>query len=293
MNPITKLLGAAVNRFANIGLGQLPGVLTVYRFVWRYFGPKGIKMAEVDGFKLFVICRDWAVAPTMLFAHSWEPAETAIFKKYIKYGDTVIDAGAYIGFYTVLSSKLVGDGGKVYSFEPSPDNAGILIKNIKLNNCNNIRIIRKAVSDKIGTVTFYPNPCNASGSTMFENYSTSQKTHDPKVEVDTISLDKVIGDGKVDFVKMDIEGGETKALKGMVNIINNSPNLKMIVEVFPIGLKNVGSSLEEFVESLQQYFKLYIVGGDESMDVGLEEVQQEIKKSAVINLFCVRKDVIS
>ena len=291
MSLITRTLGGTVKRFANIGLGQLPGVLTVYRFVWRHFGPKGIAIAEVDGMKLNVICRDWAVAPTMLFAHSWEPAETAIFKKYIKDGDVVVDAGAYIGYYTVLSSKLVGGKGKVYSFEPSQENYDVLVKNIKLNNCDNIHIVRKAVSDKQGTVTFYPNPCNASGSTMFKDYST-HNDHDPKVIVDTTSLDDAIGNGRADFIKMDIEGGETNALKGMTNVIKNNPQLKMIVEVFPIGLKNVGSSLEEFVESLQRCFKLYIVGGSDTVDVGLQEIQQEIKKSAVINLFCIRKEVI-
>lgn len=291
MNLVTRTLGGTVKRFANIGLGQLPGVLTVYRFVWRHFGPKGIAIAEVDGMKLNVICRDWAVAPTMLFAHSWEPAETAIFKRYIKDGDVVVDAGAYIGYYTVLASKLVGDKGKVYAFEPSPENRDVLVKNIKLNGCDNVSTIRRAVSDKQGTVTFYPNPTNASGSTMFKDYST-HNNRDPKVVVDTVSLDGVIGRGRVDFIKMDIEGGETRALKGMTNIIRNNPNLKMIVEVFPIGLKNVGSSLEEFMGSLQQYFKLYIVGGDETVDIGLKDIQREIKKSAVINLFCVRKEVI-
>jgi FkbM family methyltransferase len=203
----------------------------------------------------------------------------------------VIDAGAYIGYYSILASGLVGDRGKVYAFEPSPENMGVLVDNVVLNSCNNIRTIPKAVSDKSSKTTFFPNPCNASGSTMFEDYST-HNTHDPKIEVDTVSLDEVVGNGRVDFIKMDIEGGETKALKGMTNIIRNSPNLKMIVEVFPIGLKNVGSSLEEFVESLQKYFVLHIIGDELKLNTGIDEIRQEIKKSAVINLFCVRKPFI-
>lgn len=289
MNLITRLLGKFIKRFANIGLGQIPGVLPLYRFVWKYFGPKGLRIAEVGGFRLFVICRDWAVSPTMLFAHTWEPAETAIFNKYIKDGDTVVDAGAYIGYFTVLASELVGAKGTVYAFEPSPENAEVLNSNVVLNKCDNVRIIQKAVSDSVGVVKFYPNPVNASGSTMFDNYSTTRRRHDPTVRIDVTSLDAIIGDRKVDFIKMDIEGGETKALKGMTQIIENNPNLKMIVEVFPIGLRNVGSSLEEFVESLQQYFVLHIIGDELRLNVGIQRIQQEIKKSAVINLFCVRK----
>lgn len=289
MNLITKILGVVVNRFANIGLGQLPGVLTIYRFVWKHFGPKGIRVADVDGIKMNVICRDWAVAPTMLFSHTWEPIETGLFKKYIRPGMTVIDAGAYIGYYAVLAARLVGDKGKVFAFEPSPENCGVLRSNIRINGCNNVQVIDKAVSDKAGTVTFYPNPCNASGSTMFDNYSTVRKTRDPKIAVDTVSLDDVVGNREVNFIKMDIEGGETKALKGMTGLIRNSPDLMMLVELFPIGLKNVGSSLEEFVDSLQQYFTLYIAHSYETDAVALGEIRREIRKSAVINLFCARK----
>lgn len=287
---VMQIVGKVISPLFNIGIGQLPGMTQLYRFAWGHFGLKGIQLAEVDGSKMYVICKDWAVAPTMLFAHTWEPAETAIFKRYIKEGMTVIDAGAYIGYFSILSSRLVGNTGAVYSFEPSPDNAAVLRKNVELNSCINIRVIQQAVSNCIGQATFYPNPQNSSGSTMFNNYSTVRKAEDPKIVVPTTTLDKIVGDSKVDFVKMDIEGGETAALKGMQGIIKNNPELKMIVELFPIGLKRVGSSLEEFVDSLQQHFFLYIIEKDGSTSfTDLAGIRRAVKKTAVINLFCERR----
>jgi len=290
MNLIMHIFGRVIKPLFNIGLGQIPGVQSLYKFVWRLFGPKGIKLAEVDGMNLYIICRDWAVAPTMLFAHTWEPAETNIFKQHIKKGMTVIDAGAYIGFYSILASRLVGEAGKVYAFEPSPESLELLYKNIELNDCKNIQVLKKALSDEVRHTAFYLSPQNPSGSTMFANCSTPGSSQNPQIEVATTTLDDIIGDGKVDFIKMDIEGGEMKALKGMSNIIKNNPNLMIMVEVFPNGLLEIGSSLEEYIGLLQRYFRLYFVDGGN--EVGLGEIKQETDRIKVINLFCIRRKVL-
>ena len=285
MNLLKGPVGKAIKPLFNIGLGQIPGVQTLYKFIWKHYGPKGIRLTEVNGFKLWVVCRDWAVAPTLMFAHVWEPAETEICKQHIKEGMTVIDAGAYIGYYSLLASKLVGSKGKVYSFEPSPECLALLRKNIQLNGCGNVEVFGAAASDRSGGATFYLSPYNLSGSTMFDNYSGRVK--DPQIEVPTVTLDEVIGDERVDFVKMDIEGGETQALRGMTNIIRKNPNLKMIIEVFPAGLVEVGSSLVEYIGFLQQHFHLRIIERDGlSRDVGLWDIQRVVQKTAVINLFC-------
>jgi Ca2+-binding EF-hand superfamily protein len=75
----------------------------------------------------------------------------------------------------------------------------------------------------------------------------------------------------------------------MQGIIKNNPDLKMIVELFPIGLGRVGSSLEEFVGTLQQHFRLFTVDRDGSVCFAeLADIQKAVKKTAVINLFCSR-----
>ncbi len=278
MNLIMEAFGRAIKPLFNIGVGQIPGVHPLYKYIWGHYGPRGVRLTEVGGFKLYVACHDWAVAPTLIFTHTWEPSETKIFREHIKKGMTVIDAGAYIGYYSLLASKLVGSKGKVYAFEPSPESLDLLHKNIQLNNCKNIQVFKKAVTDKTGHTTFYLSPHNLSGSSILRS------PQNPQIEVSTTTLDEAVGDERVDFIKMDIEGGETRALKGMAKIIRNNPNLEMMIEV---GLAEVGSSLEEYIGFLQRYFQLHIIGkcGLTSV-VDLRDIQRAIKKATVINLFC-------
>lgn len=286
MNLVTEAFGRAIKPLFNIGVGEIPGVHALYKFVWGHFGPKGVMLTRVNGLKLYVPCHDWAVAPTLIFAHTWEPEETKVFTQHIKKGMTVIDAGAYIGYYSLLASKLVGIKGKVYAFEPSPECIELLYKNIQLNNCKNIFVVEKAVTDKNGYRAFYISPSNLSGSSIFESSPNLQ------VGVSTTTLDEAIGNEKVDFIKMDIEGGEPKALNGMTNIIKNSPNLKMIIEVFPARLVEIGSSLEEYIGFLQHHFQLHIIGRNGlTSEVGLWDIQRATRKPAIINLFCQRRDI--
>ena len=68
---------------------------------------------------------------------------------------TVVDIGANYGSYTLIASKLVGNDGRVYAFEPEPGNYDILVKNIEMNGYTNVTPIRKAVSNKQGKVRLY------------------------------------------------------------------------------------------------------------------------------------------
>ena len=284
MNLMTKTLGKAIKPLSDIGLGKMPGVSPLYKFIWKHFGPKGIRLTKVNGFKMYVVCRDWAVAPTMLFNHVWEPVETKICKQHIKEGMTVVDAGAYIGYYSILASKLVGSRGKVYAFEPSPECLELLYKNIEINNCKNIQVFTKAVTDKVGYTMFYVNPQNLSGS------STARSFQGPQIEVPTTTLDEAIGNQRVDFIKMDIEGTEPKAIRGMNKVIRNNSQLKMIIEASTLGLADTSSSFEGYIKFLQSHFKLYIIGNSKLKgEVNLQDIKNAARKTGVINLFCQRR----
>ncbi len=130
--------------------------------------------------------------------------------KLISPGDTVFDIGAYAGFYTLLSSILVGPTGSVYSFEPLPSNLQFLKRHIKLNHLQNVTVIEAAVSDHTGQVCFTDDTC------------LSHISEKGKIGVKVIKIDTLVAEGKLpapQCVKIDVEGGEVLVLTGMKDVI--------------------------------------------------------------------------
>lgn len=116
------------------------------------------------------------------------------------------DIGANVGFYTLLGSVLVGSG-KVVAFEPLPRNLGYLRQHLALNHIQNVEVLELAVSDE-----------NAGAS--FDDESTGSMGHlsgSGRIKVQTAALDSLLRQGRIlppDYIKMDIEGGELRALRG-------------------------------------------------------------------------------
>jgi len=107
---------------------------------------------EIEGHKMFLDSFD---SLKLSINKSYEEFETEVTKKIVNDGDVVLDIGANIGYYTLIFAKLVGKNGKVYAFEPEPNNLAILKKNIEINGYKNIEVIDKVVSNKNGTVKLY------------------------------------------------------------------------------------------------------------------------------------------
>ena len=142
---------------------------------------------------------------------TYELDKQVLFSKYIKSGMTVFDIGANVGLYSLLSSVLAGNEGKVFSFEPLSENLSYLKKHIELNNLRNVKVIDKAVNDKISKLRF----------TFGDNRSAGHISKYGEIEIETTSVDEFIKDGNPlpDLIKMDIEGAEYDALVGATNIL--------------------------------------------------------------------------
>ena len=84
-----------------------------------------------------------------------EPIETDLIKKHVKRGDVVLDLGANIGYFTLILPRLVGEEGKVFAFEPDPENFALLKKNVEINSYQNVVLVQKAVSNRNGKATLY------------------------------------------------------------------------------------------------------------------------------------------
>ena len=151
-----------------------------------------------------------------------------------KGGDTVVDVGAHAGHYTLLSSKRVGANGKVIAIEADPSNFEILNRNIKLNGLTNVIPINYAVYSKQTKLKLYL-PVEESGFSIYNTIMINRAKIDEKfIEVNANTLDYLLqqnGIRDANWIKIDVEGAEFEVLKGAHNILSNSKDIALLIEV--------------------------------------------------------------
>ena len=187
--------------------------------------------------------------------------EDDIIERFLpKQGDIVVDIGAHMGRYTIIGSKRVGAQGKVVAIEAHPSNFEMLNRNIKLNQLTNVIPLNYAVFSKETKIKLYL-PDEESGYTMhhsiMSNYVFTKykdKTEDKFVEVSANTLDYFLqleGITYVNWIKIDVEGAEFEVLKGAHNVLSNSKNISLLIEV------HGKDTYEPIIESLRSYnFKI-------------------------------------
>lgn len=215
----------------------------------------------VENYKIYLDKNDSTISPELFLNKKWEVFETSIFKKNIKKGGVVLDIGAHIGYYTLIASGHVGPAGKVYAFEPDIKNFNLLSKNILENGCKNVILINKAVINKTRHTKLYLNKENTGDHRIYGSKENRQY-----ISIQAVSLDDYFKgtDEKIDLVKMDVQGSEFWALKGAVNILAKNPQLKIITEFWPRGLRMSGSSSKDFLAFVKKLgFKIYEISENE------------------------------
>ena len=194
---------------------------------------KGIQLSVFPEFHLHLIYRNI------------EPDFQKILKKNISEGDTVLDVGANIGYVSVALSKLVGDKGKVFSFEAIPHTSSEFIENISLNNCSNITLIQKALSNENKKVTFRI-PDKGINHFMASMVWHKKEDNTINVEVDSIILDedKDLKNLSPSFVKIDVEGSEGMVISGMKELISREKPI-IYIECSDKGRETVWNTLKD------------------------------------------------
>lgn len=162
--------------------------------------------------------------------------------------ETFVDVGANVGAYTLkIASDYKSKGIKVIAIEAHPANYKALCKNIDINKFTNIHAINKAVSDHKGIVTMYERKflkrIQPEWYTIHETISGHQLDKRYSIEVESDTLDAILDNYKVDFIKIDIEGAEVEALKGATNTLDRLR--KIIVEIHENNFDKVKHILED------------------------------------------------
>lgn len=173
---------------------------------------------------------------------TFEPNETRLVQQYIRPGMTFVDVGANVGYYTALAASLVGCGGRVVAFEPSPYAYEKLHAMVVNNKLEQVTAVPTGLSDTAGQGTLYLDA-------GFHNHSPTMVAHEnasaTAIETTVVSLDDEaarLGIKRIDLMKIDVEGHEPKVLAGAKRILNEGRIRAILCEFNEHWLCKAGSS---------------------------------------------------
>lgn len=194
--------------------------------------------------------RDQIISARLKESGVWEAYETELTLQLVKSGDVYVDVGANIGYYSLIASRLVGDTGKVISYEPDSDNFALFQRNITHNHCHNIQANNAALYDQDGEGKLFISTDNLGDHRIYpspeQRESKSITLHNGSDHVSKYSQ-------HIDFIKIDTQGAEFFVVNGLMPLIQkNAAHLHMIVEVCPYGIRKSGSHGIDLLNLLEQ-----------------------------------------
>ncbi len=278
MNRIAhKILFTLLRPLRGLGLRR-------FSIVRKILGSLKENIAIVRGHTMYLDPADFAVSEE-ISKGDYESSEVSVVTKLIKPTDTILDLGANIGYFTMLFSDLASSG-NVHAFEPSPRTFGFLQKNISANGMKNVVLHETAVGEHDGEADLYINEYNRGDNRVYPSFNAKG------VRIRMSKVDSIIpSNTKVDMIKIDIQGFEVHALRGMERVLRENPALYMLVECWPKGLQKAGSSVEALFSVLESEGFSWCFIDDEKQALRRVEKEEIVKKfpadqDAYANLLC-------
>ena len=245
-------------------LARLPGL----------FGPrfdeleiKARPLIHYDAESTAIRMRDgYILAPTALptfvtmlanaTSRGLEPGTGDVLRRLVQPGMVVADVGANIGMITLIMAWAAGPGGRVISFEPEAIPRSNLEKMRHLNGLSWVEVRDQAVGAQAGQLTFHVSDIIGHSSL----YALPETEGSREIQVQVVRLDAVAPAGRMDVVKIDVEGAELDVLAGMSGLIAKNKDLAIVAEFGPEHLKRVGQTPAQWFKAFADAgFKPYII----------------------------------
>lgn len=225
--------------------------------------------------KMLVDSLDISISPHILLDGYWEEDTTTVVRRHLHRGMTYLEIGTNVGYYSVLAASLVGTTGRVLGFEANPRMAHLANRSLYLNGfADYAHVTHAAVSDREGTVTLHTSRDLLGGSSIIPGVveknailatSSSEMRQEITVPCTTIDCATVDLGRDIDFIKIDIEGAEPLAIRGMTRLLGQKKPLKIILEFFPDMIRTAGADPMALLESLRGYgFAISVIQPDGS-----------------------------
>jgi FkbM family methyltransferase len=256
MNVASKLSLAAGRALTRVRIRGIPRL-----FYWTapFVVGRGIQMHEcAAGFRIAVEAHDYAGC--MMLYGRYAPEIVSLFRALVRSGDSVIDIGAQIGYMTCHLASLVGESGRVHSFEPDPNAVGRLRAAVRENGFSWVEVFPVALGDAGGEITFYVSRTIGWSTALHGTHLTDLS----EIRVPCLRLDDVAAGGQirrpVALVKIDVEGFECSVLDGMQELIAKDRPL-LTVEVNPAMLRAGGRSTMDMLGRIARHeYRFYEIG---------------------------------
>lgn len=205
----------------------------------------------------------------------YEKKYALTWQSFIAKDAIIVDIGANIGYYTLMAAKAASEG-KIYAFEPSSKTFHLLARNLLFNQLTNAVAIPMAISEEGGTKNLYVSKQENSGLT---GLMKTDKYDESIEEITATTLDEWYekeGLKKIDLIKIDIEGADFLALKGMSKILQTCQPV-LFVEISKPLLYRYKNTTEEVYDYLLNFgYKAYCIIAENTLQYAFNGQQDEL-----------------
>lgn len=209
--------------------------------------------AQQENFQMKVHDRPDLFSDIVRRKKSYSTFDLCLLDYFLSEGSSFIDIGAHIGWYTMYAAQKVGSQGKVFSFEPAPDNRNLLLQNTLQNNFSQVFIDESALSDRTGTALLKLSNGNSGDHGLATSNQHRRGFSAQEISIHITTLDEKISAEefkKVSLIKMDAQGSEPKILAGMRKLLSQH-RPPLLMEYSPTHIYECGSSPFEIFSFLE------------------------------------------
>ncbi|MGG5812001.1 FkbM family methyltransferase [Falsiroseomonas sp. CW058] len=221
---------------------------------------------------LYLDTRGTDIAPHLMTHGAWEPDELCAFERMLRPGDTVLDLGAHLGVFALTAAAAVGPAGQVHAFEPNPRHAGLLRRSVAVNGfADRVTLHLASVGDAAGAATLLFEPEWSGGGFLDAAIPGAGPRADGRHAITTrmVAVDDLLPDPatRLGVAKLDIEGMEGRALRGMRRLLERSPDARLLLEWAPAMLAGQGTPAPEVAAHLAALgFRFWLVGAGGALE---------------------------
>ncbi|GEO14615.1 FkbM family methyltransferase [Microvirga aerophila] len=218
-----------------------------------------------------------------------EPGVSRLISSRLQPGGIAIDCGGNIGIHTINMATAVGSGGRVICFEPLPHLAKAIRQSLLINGFSSfVHVEEAAISDTVGSATINA----AAHSPLSSLFDLAAGVAAEARPVSITTLDEFIPVGeRIDLIKLDIEGAEPLAWRGMRRIVNDSPNLEIVMEWSSSHFSRSREKASDFMDDIRAAgFNAFVIK-DWPIGVLLPALEEQISSLDGANLFFTRRTV--